>query len=198
MRALKYIPNILTLSRALLCPFLIYFATRQQWLPTLLLFGLACATDFLDGYTAKKFNAFTKLGSLLDPLCDKLFSIALFSLLMTKNFCPAWFLGLQISVALLQSFGLVVLKVPGGGPKSSFSPLRIGKWNTGFQFAWVGLLLIDLASPRLNLNQPTLLLGYCFLASAQILVFFRYFFRFRLLLLRHLSPRLTPHSAAQS
>lgn len=36
------------------------------------LFGIACITDFLDGYLARKFNWYSKLGAMLDPIADKL------------------------------------------------------------------------------------------------------------------------------
>jgi cardiolipin synthase len=62
------IPNMITLSRILLCPFL-YYAIEQD-MKTIALGGVVyCAfTDWLDGYIAKKFNSSSRFGAFIDPL----------------------------------------------------------------------------------------------------------------------------------
>ena len=65
--------NAITLSR-ILCAILIYFFLflESQYLITLLLFGIASFSDFLDGYVARKTNNESVLGEILDPIADKL------------------------------------------------------------------------------------------------------------------------------
>jgi CDP-diacylglycerol--glycerol-3-phosphate 3-phosphatidyltransferase len=80
------LPNILTASRFVLIPLLIaLFMVRQTTgveLATFLVFTLAAATDFVDGYLARKNQQETVLGKLLDPLADKvLVSTALIMLI---------------------------------------------------------------------------------------------------------------------
>lgn len=183
----------MTASRIFLCPAIIAGFQHKRFVLGFGLFAFACISDYLDGYFAKRFKATTKLGSLLDPMADKIFSITLFSLLMGQGMCPAWFLGLLIAISLIQCLGLAVLKLPGAGPKSAFNPLRAGKWNTALQFIWMAILIADLCLTKVALPPLFVTAGYLLVGTAQIVVFFRYFYRFRLLLSKHLSlsgPRL--------
>jgi cardiolipin synthase (CMP-forming) len=69
------IPNVLTLIRFALIPpvtILIYF---DKMIPALTIYFIACVTDLLDGYIARKHHLVTNEGALLDPLADKLMSI---------------------------------------------------------------------------------------------------------------------------
>jgi len=69
------IPNIITLFRFALVPvsaILIYF---DKMVPALIAYIIACATDLLDGYIARKQHLVTQAGILLDPLADKLMSV---------------------------------------------------------------------------------------------------------------------------
>ena len=67
------LPNILTLSRILMIPvFVIIYYLPAQWsyLVSAGLFALAAATDWLDGYLARKLNQSTPFGAFLDPVAE--------------------------------------------------------------------------------------------------------------------------------
>lgn len=66
------IPNILTMVRFLLVPVVVIFIYFEMLIPAFITYGVACATDFLDGYIARKKRLVTNEGMLLDPLADKL------------------------------------------------------------------------------------------------------------------------------
>lgn len=69
------LPNIITLFRFALVPvstILIYF---DMLVPALIAYIVACGTDLLDGYIARKHKLVTQAGMLLDPLADKLMSV---------------------------------------------------------------------------------------------------------------------------
>ena len=68
---MKNIPNILTVLRLLACPILIYLFEAEYNLWILIIFILACLTDFFDGYLARKGNYKTNFGKFLDPIADK-------------------------------------------------------------------------------------------------------------------------------
>ena len=70
---IKSIPNMLSLSRIVAIPFLIYLAYQQHTNGFMLLFVLIWPTDFLDGYIARRFNQKTELGPKLDQIADILF-----------------------------------------------------------------------------------------------------------------------------
>jgi len=69
------VPNILTLFRILVIPFLVlvfYLPASWAHLAAAILFALACITDWLDGYIARSLKLSTRLGAFLDPVADKL------------------------------------------------------------------------------------------------------------------------------
>jgi len=105
-------------------------------------------------------------------LLRKILVLSLFTFLMARGACPAWFLGFLIAVALLQGFGFLIMK-----NRHLFVTLRISHINAAVQFAWLFLLSLDVTHPQFQLPAAFVLLGYCFLTSLQVLVFFRYLFR---------------------
>lgn len=70
------IPNILTLSRVAAIPLVGTFAYLQWNMLASALFALAGLSDYVDGWIARKYRYESKLGMLLDPLCDKLIIVA--------------------------------------------------------------------------------------------------------------------------
>jgi len=75
----KHIPNVLTLIRLFMVPFFLYFSfflnssTATLW--AAIIFILASITDYFDGMLARKFNAVTNFGKIMDPLADKILVI---------------------------------------------------------------------------------------------------------------------------
>lgn len=72
------LPNLLSGSRILIVPFLIWMIFSGRLLFAIALFGLGLATDYLDGYLARNYSWVTNLGKVLDPAADKLLMSALF------------------------------------------------------------------------------------------------------------------------
>ena len=65
--------NILTLSRIFLAALVfLLLMSPDGYLMALILFFLAGITDYFDGYLARKYNAVSKLGEILDPIADKI------------------------------------------------------------------------------------------------------------------------------
>lgn len=89
------IPNLLTIFRIILVPVYLYtFFTvgSKRLLYSGLVFILAGITDVLDGFIARRFNKVTKLGSVLDPLADKLMSFAVLISFTYARIIPSWIL----------------------------------------------------------------------------------------------------------
>ncbi|AFZ48980.1 CDP-diacylglycerol--glycerol-3-phosphate 3-phosphatidyltransferase [Dactylococcopsis salina] len=100
------LPTQITLSRLLGIPFIFYFLSQSS--PTsqgigLGIFLLVAATDWLDGYLARKLDQVTDLGKFLDPLVDKLLIFAPLLVLVEWGTIPAWgvflILGREIAIA---------------------------------------------------------------------------------------------------
>ena len=93
----KHVPNILTIIRFLLIPFIIYFLAINQYIVGVILFIISWITDVVDGAIARKFNFITDFGKLMDPLADKLTQISVLATLMIKELIPVWILAIVIA-----------------------------------------------------------------------------------------------------
>ncbi len=97
---MKYIPNILTVARFFLIPFIIYFIIANMYPLALIFLILSGLTDVLDGFIARKFNFITNFGKLIDPLADKATQVAVLLTLAFKGIIPFWII---IIVALKEA-----------------------------------------------------------------------------------------------
>jgi len=70
------IPNMLTLARIVITPFIVYAIIEHQPVLALILMGAAGITDMLDGAIARYFNQRSTVGAFMDPLADKLMLIS--------------------------------------------------------------------------------------------------------------------------
>ncbi len=86
----NYLPNLITILRIILIVPVCYNIVQQHFLPALCFLILAGLSDGLDGYLARHFNWQTRLGSLLDPIADKLMVISCFTALAWVKAIPFW------------------------------------------------------------------------------------------------------------
>ena len=84
------IPNILTIIRFILVPFIYTSVITKHYLIALIIFTISAITDILDGYIARKYNYITDIGKLMDPLADKLTQISLLLALSFLKILPWW------------------------------------------------------------------------------------------------------------
>lgn len=84
------IPNLITVFRFLLVPPVVWLLLSGHFTLALLVFGLAGFSDALDGFLAKRYDWTSRIGSLLDPLADKLLLLASFITLGWLHVIPAW------------------------------------------------------------------------------------------------------------
>ena len=71
--------NFITLSRIFLGAIIFILLTRtEMYLHALIMFFIASITDYFDGYLARKYNAVSQIGEILDPIADKIIIIFLF------------------------------------------------------------------------------------------------------------------------
>ena len=92
----KHVPNILTIIRFILIPFIVYYITKEQYILSFIFLTISGLTDILDGFIARKFNFITNFGKLVDPLADKLTQIAILATLVILKIIPSWILFIVI------------------------------------------------------------------------------------------------------
>lgn len=99
----KHIPNILTIFRFILIPFIVLNLANDKYLVAFVIFTVSGLTDILDGFIARKFNFITNFGKLIDPLADKCTQIITLATLALKNIIPMWI----IIIVILKEFIMV-------------------------------------------------------------------------------------------
>ncbi|MBW3639942.1 MAG: CDP-alcohol phosphatidyltransferase family protein [Actinobacteria bacterium] len=116
-RRIWTVPNVLSLVRLLGVPVFLYWTlvTEQDGRAILLLMA-AGVTDYLDGYVARRFSSFTRLGQLLDPLADRLYIFATLLALVARDGLPIWWALALIGRDLVLAGCLPVLRRHGYGP----------------------------------------------------------------------------------
>lgn len=100
----KHIPNILTIIRFLLIPFIVFFIFTEQFLLSFIFFTISGITDVADGFIARKFNLVSNFGKLMDPLADKLTQIFTLTSLVIIGIIPIWIL----LIVLIKEFIMIV------------------------------------------------------------------------------------------
>jgi CDP-diacylglycerol--glycerol-3-phosphate 3-phosphatidyltransferase len=127
------LPNALTLLRIFLVPFLlVVLLTKFEGRETvgLIIFLFATVTDFFDGWLARRRGEITTLGTLLDPIADKLLISAAFVSLVELGLAPAWMvvviLGREFAVSGLRSIASsqgILIAASGWGKAKMFSQI---------------------------------------------------------------------------
>jgi CDP-diacylglycerol--glycerol-3-phosphate 3-phosphatidyltransferase len=151
------LPNLLTLSRILAVPILVFLLWRPAPLDYAITFILYCVvgiTDYFDGYLARAQGRISRLGQFLDPIADKIMVGAVLIMLISSrkanpvpeiaglNIIPALVILLrEIIVSGLREF-LAELKV-------SIPVSALAKWKTTLQMVALGALILGGAVPQL-------------------------------------------------
>lgn len=134
------LPTLITISRIVLIPFFIYLTPLSPILGATI-FAIASATDFIDGYLARKRGQITRFGIILDPIADKFLVISALILLVDMAKLSAWI----AIVIIVREFLVTVLRVAALSKDIVFPAETGGKWKTGFQIAAILCLIMDLS-----------------------------------------------------
>ena len=139
---LKHLPNALTLMRLFLAVPLGITIVQQQYDLALLIGLVAGASDALDGLLARKFNAFSRLGAILDPIADKTIITACFLCFGLTDLVPWYLAVIVIARDIVIVSGASVYTLFYG--QVEFAATTLSKSNMCFQIGFCLLLLLSL------------------------------------------------------
>jgi len=147
----------ITLVRISLLPFIMFFYLSggifaepffilNGKLIALILFVIAAATDWLDGWVARKFNQISDMGKLLDPIADKMVTTLGFILIATDfdivgDFLPVWFAVLAVFVAIGRDIIINALRLIAVEKKVTIAADASGKIKSVMQFIAIALFM---------------------------------------------------------
>lgn len=142
-------PNTLAFIRILVSPVIFWILLNRDnatlgihpsWMDFFagFLFVLAGLTDFFDGFIARTWDERTKLGSIIDPLADKMLTLAAFLGLMSQGAASPW----AIFLILTREFFITGLRVVAVSEGKEVSASFIGKLKTTVQLIAIGFLIM--------------------------------------------------------
>src|SRR3984885_7417037 len=177
------IPNSLTLARIFFVPLLVVLMVKERVLfhfngavvtndlVALMIFWVAAATDLLDGYLARRWQQVTTIGTLLDPIADKLLVSAALIALVQEHVVPAWLVVLLIG----REFAVSGLRSIAASEGFTISASELGKTKTVFQVVAISLLMISMRHPQfVQLADISLYLVVLFSTWSAIAYFVRF------------------------
>ena len=147
------LPNILTISRIAVIPFIfisVYISSYTWAMLAGILFVAASITDYFDGYLARAWNETSAFGRLLDPIADKLLVATALVVIMTKTYVVngevlhyyAW------SGTIIAAFVILCREILVSGLREFLREVNVGlpvtklaKWKTTFQMVALAMML---------------------------------------------------------
>jgi cardiolipin synthase len=150
------LPNLLTLSRILAVPILVFLLWRPSWWDygiTFVLYCLVGITDYFDGYLARAQGTVSRLGQFLDPIADKIMVVAVIAMLVSTRQPGAvpiiWgFHIVPALVILLREITVSGLREFLAGLQVSVPVSALAKWKTALQMFALGALILAGAVPQ--------------------------------------------------
>jgi cardiolipin synthase len=140
------IPTILTWTRIVAIPLIVgvFYLGLEPQLQNLIatvMFVVFAATDWLDGFLARKLNQTSAFGAFLDPVADKFLVCASLLILVHLNRCNALLalviIGREIAISSLREWMAQI------GASKSVAVHMLGKWKTTMQLVAIPFLLFD-------------------------------------------------------
>ena len=139
----KIIPNILTFSRILVTPLIIYLGINNQLFYLIIIAIFIAFTDFLDGRLARRWNITSQFGARLDTIGDKCLAFSLLIILISHNQSFIYIFILEFLISIFNLYVLYKIKTA--------ESLLIGKIKTWIIFITIILGFINIAFPPMQI-----------------------------------------------
>src|SRR5438093_13687397 len=179
------VPNSLTIARIFFVPLLVAalvgksvavtvggFVITNEWL-ALAIFLAAAVTDLLDGYLARRWGQVTTIGTLLDPIADKLLISAALISLVQVHAVPAWMVILIVG----REFAISGLRSIAAAEGYTIKASDLGKTKMIAQVVAISFLLLSIRHPNLAPLANWMMWGVVVFSVASAVDYFRKFWR---------------------
>jgi cardiolipin synthase len=150
---LLLVPNIITIARILAIIPIVWLVMQGDIvlrLLALILYVIAAASDWLDGYLARAWNQYSPLGRMLDPIADKLLVGILIVVLAWDGSFSGWDM-IPVGAILFRELFISGLREFLGNTKVVLPVSRLAKWKTTLQLVALAIVLLERIIPGLRL-----------------------------------------------
>jgi cardiolipin synthase len=133
------IPNLITVGRLIIVPFVIMMIMQERWAAAFVLFAIAGISDGIDGFIAKHFDMRSELGAYIDPLADKSLLVSIYVSLAVVGAIPSW-----LAIVVVSRDAMIVAAVLLSWVMSrpvEIRPLLVSKLNTAAQIGFAAFAL---------------------------------------------------------
>ena len=179
------VPNSLTIARIFFVPLLVValvqenvavhiggIAITNEWL-ALAIFLAAAGTDLLDGFLARRWGQITTIGTLLDPIADKLLVSAALVSLVQVHATPAW----MVVMIIGREFAVSGLRAIAAAEGYTIKAGELGKTKMISQVVAISFLLLSIRHPSLVMPAHWMMWGVVLFTFASAVDYFRKFWR---------------------
>lgn len=148
---MKHLPNIISIIRLVLISFIAFFLLKgtvlSSWI-AMFLFLIGIFSDFLDGYLARKLNAVSNIGKILDATVDKVFFFGLLICFFLEGTFSLKWLWALLAIHCIRDVGVTYIRMILTKKDVYLGASSMGKFKTVLQFVFLflGMCLVMLES----------------------------------------------------
>ena len=135
---LKTTANKITVLRIILIPVFLIFAYGEHRATALIVYLIACVSDFADGYIARHYNQITNFGKFMDPLADKMLVLAAMCWFIENGQMPGWI----VAVVLFREFAVSGLRLIAVEQNRVIAAAWSGKIKTATTMVALALMMV--------------------------------------------------------
>ena len=135
---LKTTANKITVLRILLIPVFLLLAYGEPRVAALLVYLIACLSDFADGYIARHYHQITNFGKFMDPLADKMLVLAAMCWFIENGQIPGW----VVAVVLFREFAVSGLRLIAVEQNRVIAAAWSGKIKTATTMVALALMMV--------------------------------------------------------
>jgi cardiolipin synthase len=137
--SLRWLPNALSLARLVLVPLAVWQILDERYDRAFIVFALAGISDAVDGFLARRLDARTALGAVLDPVADKALLVSVYVTLGHAGLLPVGLVILVVFRDALIILGVLLFHL--AGQRMIMAPLQVSRINTVAQVVCAGWVM---------------------------------------------------------